>query len=85
MADSFDNQEMKKIQVSYFPAINSDSAILVKNYQSEDFNSFQKVVFTTVIGIDYPISACVDIIFLPFKGLAYTIHDKQKIKNKEKL
>jgi hypothetical protein len=83
MADSFDNQEMKKIQISYFPAINSDTVILRRNYKRDDFNSIQKVISTTVIGIDYPISACVDVLFFPIKGLAYTIHGKPKIKNKE--
>ena len=84
MADSFDNQEVDKIRASYFPAVNSDTALLRKNLNRDDFNSFQKIASTTIIGIDYPISACVDIIFLPFKGLAYTINNKPKIKDIKK-
>lgn len=82
MADNFDNQEMKEIRSGFFPAVNSDTLILRQIYENDDLNGFQKSFSTTIIGIDYPISACVDTIFLPIRGLAYTIHGKPS-KDKE--
>ena len=82
LAEPFNNSKLREIRDSYFPAVNSDTFILDKNLKNKNFNIVQKVAITTIIGIDYPISACIDILFLPIKGLVYIIHVKPEIKKK---
>jgi uncharacterized protein YceK len=80
LADCPGNSEFRQVQASSFPAIKSDLYLMRQNHQSER-SIVGKTLFDTMMVIDVPISACVDTIFLPFRGVGYLIHGKRDAEN----
>jgi len=76
LADCPGNSEFRQVQASTFPAVKSDFYLMRQNHRSER-NIVGKTFFDAIMVIDVPVSACVDTIFLPFKGLGYLSRGKK--------
>lgn len=67
MAFHYNNPEIIRIQSSWFPAVNSDLHLMKKSNESS-MNLFQKTFSYAFLGLDLPISVCVDTLFMPLRA-----------------
>jgi len=77
LADCPANSEFRQVQDSFFPAVKSDIFLMRQNHQAER-NIVGKVCFDAVLLVDVPVSACVDTLFLPFKGIGCLVREHKK-------